>query len=50
MKDSIKQIELKVDRPPVWVTFVLAGMGAVLGYAFAWIVHLHGMIKTFASG
>lgn len=49
MKDSIKQIELKIDRPPVWLTFVLTGMGALLGYAFAWIVHLHNMMKVISN-
>lgn len=43
MKDSIKVIELKIDRPPVWLSFVFAGMSFMLGAAITWIVHLHSI-------
>jgi hypothetical protein len=49
MKDSIKQIELKMDRPPVWMTFVLTGMGAVIGFGVSWVIHLHTTISTMSK-
>lgn len=49
MKDSIKQIELKIDRPPVWLTFIFAGMSFVLGSAISWMIHLHTIAKSVAQ-
>jgi hypothetical protein len=49
IKESIKTIELKIDRPPVWLSFVFSGMSFVLGAAFTWIIHLHKITSAMAS-
>lgn len=50
MKDELHRqntvLEKVANRPPLWATGAMSALAFMLGWAMAWIIHLHGIAQN----